>query len=547
MSKAIMRFRVVNSSWRQVVAQASLLAISATVVVVWISTKPIVFTQDTLTYIDLAHALQVGQSENADYLRLPVFPLILSAFHVTDLKHSVFWLIIFQSFLAVTSCWLFYLATRRLEPRGAYVLALVFIASLLPFMQVKYIMTEQTFFFETILALYGLIVYLTARTNRDALLAVVILSVAAAAMMLTRPQGAYVAPVLLGTVALLAWRRAWAAALGAVLIIGIVWSSQFVDQRLRLGFQNSAGSLDNSYSTGKMLFFTFYLDGSSRANIPVVPENGPATAELKALLLDEFAKTDTLARRRGYLLALSPQDVPPYVERMFRAPDSTFWNLISFHALDERLGVKGADRLLLQVCLEAALAHPMETARLFIGKAFKIYFDPEMLVMPTHPQFPPGSFHPPLSDEIAAAGNYTDPTSMDRTIDNNLRWLMRCAILMAILTLPVALRYPTWRVTIALLIFGLYLNFAVVVGVNPLFRYAIYAIPANLLCAYLGVVASIALLVRYLKQLTARRRYAARWRARAIFAWKRELPETLRSPKPVVESTGRVGAATQQS
>jgi hypothetical protein len=68
-----------------------------------------------------------------------------------------------------------------------------------------------------------------------------------------------------------------------------------------------------------------------------------------------------------------------------------------------------------------------------------------------------------------------------------------------------------------------------------------------LLCAYLGVVASIALLVRYLKQLTARRRYAARWRARAIFARKRELPETLQSPKPVVESTGRVGAATQQS
>jgi hypothetical protein len=67
--------------------------------------------------------------------------------------------------------------------------------------------------------------------------------------------------------------------------------------------------------------------------------------------------------------------------------------------------------------------------------------------------------------------------------------------------LPIALQYPTWRVTIALLIFGLYLNLAVVVGINPLFRYAIYAIPANLLCAYLGAVALVRVLrARYLKQ-----------------------------------------------
>ena len=58
--------------------------------------------------------------------------------------------------------------------------------------------------------------------------------------------------------------------------------------------------------------------------------------------------------------------------------------------------------------------------------------------------------------------------------------------------------------TIALLVFGLYLNVAVVVGNSPLFRYAIYAIPVNLLCGYAGAVAVFAALrKRYLKKSVA--------------------------------------------
>ena len=100
-----------------------------------------------------------------------------------------------------------------------------------------------------------------------------------------------------------------------------------------------------------------------------------------------------------------------------------------------------------------------------------------------------------------AAGDYTNPTSIDRAIDKNLRWIMQGAIVIVILTFPVALWYCTWRVTIALLVFGLYLNFAVVVGNSPLFRYAIYAIPVNLMCAYVGAAALISVLRdRYLKK-----------------------------------------------
>jgi hypothetical protein len=45
------------------------------------------------------------------------------------------------------------------------------------------------------------------------------------------------------------------------------------------------------------------------------------------------------------------------------------------------------------------------------------------------------------------------------------------------------------------------LNFAVIVGNTSLFRYAIYAIPIDMMCGYIGVVATASTLRdRYLKK-----------------------------------------------
>jgi hypothetical protein len=495
-----MKFEAAKSAGRELCIQGIILAIAATAVAVWILTKPIVFTHDTFTYIEHARELQLGRPSANMFSRLPIFPAILLAFQLTDLKHPVFWLIIFHSILAVASCWLFYLAARRLEPRGAFPIALVFIASLLPFVEVKYIMTEQVFFFETMLTLYGMVAYLTARTNPEALLSISILGAGAALMTLTRPQGAYVIPVLFGIVTALAWRRARIAVLCAAFVIGVVWSIQVVDQRLRSSSQTAVGSLDNSYMTGKMLFFTFYSEGYS-ANIRMSPENGPRMNELRAILVDELAKPDTLARRVGYLSSVTPEEVPGYVDRSFSAFDSNFFSMLAYTALNERLGLKEADRLLLRVSLEAALAHPVRTAWWFIDKGLTVYLNPMDFAVPLYGQFPSGTFQSQLADEIAAAGDYSNPTSTDRVIDRNLRWLMRGVIVVAIITLPMAIRYPTWRVTIALLLFGLYLNFAIIFANTAFFRYTIYAVPANLLCAYIGTVALVsALRDRWLKK-----------------------------------------------
>jgi hypothetical protein len=450
-------------------------------------------------------------------------------FHVTDLSHSVFWLIAFHALLAVATCWLFYLTTQLAEPRGAFVLSLVFMGSMLPFLNVKYIMTEQTFLFETVLTLYGLVGYLTARTQHDAKWAIAVLGIGAALMTLTRPQGAYVIPVLFALAAALAWRRVRLALITAVLVYGAVWFVQAVDQRIRSDTHNFAGSLDNSRLTpkwfvqavdqrirsdthsfagsldnsrltGKMLLFSMYLDGA-RADVRIRPENGPRSAELMALLRDELAKPDTLARRSGYLKSVPPSEVPSFLEKSFAEPDSDFFNMLAYTALNERIGLGAVDHLLVQVCLEAMLAYPLETVWLLFDKGLSIYFDPLMLAAPAHGEFGPGYFHPPLADEIAAAGDYTNPTRVDLIIDQNLRWLMRIAISAAIITLPIALRYTTWRVTLALLIFGFYLNFAVIVGNTALFRYAIYAIPVDMICGYVGIVAAVsALRDRYLKK-----------------------------------------------
>jgi hypothetical protein len=484
-----MRFDTARLDRRELCIQGGLVAISAIVVAVWVFAKPIVFTYDTFTYIDVARELASGRATNSFYFRLPIYPAILWAFRIVDLSHSVFWLIVFQSCLAVASVWLFYLAARLLETRGAVIMSVLFVVSLLPFSNVKYIMTEQTFFFETMLALYGLIAYLTARSNPESLLSMVIMTVGAALMMLTRPQGAYVGPVLLVTTAALAWRRARFPAMGAVLLIALVWSVQTIDHRWRSGSWKSAGNFDASHTVGKQLFFTFYLEAPSKVNIRISPENGPATAELKKMLLEEVVKPTNSARTKGYLGQIAPEQVPDYVAQMFDGtwPDSNlYWT--AFFGLDERLGLAGSDRLLLRVSLEAALAYPLQTTWLLLRKTFEIYCNPLELPVPLHPEFPPGTFQPPLSKEIAAAGNYSNPTEFDLAADRATRWLMCAAILVVILTLPIAICYPTWRVTIALLIFGLYLNMVVVLGSLPIFRYAIYAIPLTLMCALIGFV-----------------------------------------------------------
>jgi hypothetical protein len=515
--------------WRELCAQGVVLALAITVVAVWVYTKPIVFTQDTFTYIHHARELQLRTAlPGALFSRTPGFPLVLLMFHVTDLSHSVSWLIAFHALLAVATCWLFYLTTRLAEPRGAFFLSLAFLGSMLPFLNVKYIMTEQTFLFETVLTLYGLVGYLMARTQHDAKWAIAVLGIGAALMTLTRPQGAYVIPVLFVLAAVFAWRRVRLALITAVLVYGAVWFVQAVDQRIRSdahsfagSLDNSrltpkwfvqavdqrirsdthsfAGSLDNSHLTGKMLLFSMYLDGA-RADIRIRPENGPKSAELMALLRDELAKPDTLARRSGYLTSVPPSEVPSFVERNFAEPDSDFYQMLAYTALSERLGMAAADQLLVQVCLEAALAYPRETTWLLFNKAFQIFLDPLMLATPYHGQLAPGAFQPPLAEEIAAGGDYINPTSTDFMIDQNLRWLMRVAVLLAVITLPIALRSPTWRVTLALLIFAAYLNFAVIVGNTALFRYAIYAIPIEMMCGYIGIVATVsALRDRYLK------------------------------------------------
>jgi len=76
------------------------------------------------------------------------------------------------------------------------------------------------------------------------------------------------------------------------------------NQRIRSDTHSFAGILDNSASGGKALLFSVYLAKTDQSQHQSIrPENGRRSAELKALLLDELAKPDTLARRSGLVRA----------------------------------------------------------------------------------------------------------------------------------------------------------------------------------------------------------------------------------------------------
>src|SRR5258708_1708283 len=83
------RWAPAKTNWREACAQGVVLVLAAATVAVWVYTKPIVFTQDTFTYIHHARELQLRTAlPGALFPRTPAFPLTLLAFHVTDLTQS---------------------------------------------------------------------------------------------------------------------------------------------------------------------------------------------------------------------------------------------------------------------------------------------------------------------------------------------------------------------------------------------------------------------------------------------------------------------------
>src|SRR5260370_9291424 len=85
---SIMRLDLAKRERREL-CEGSLLAISVIVVVAWVLLKPIVFTYDTFTYMEVAREFASGNSTNAFYFRLPIYPAPLRAFDNTHPCPSV--------------------------------------------------------------------------------------------------------------------------------------------------------------------------------------------------------------------------------------------------------------------------------------------------------------------------------------------------------------------------------------------------------------------------------------------------------------------------
>ena len=183
--------------------------------------------------------------------------------------------------------------------------------------------------------------------------------------------------------------------------------------------------------TGAMLLFTFYLDGP-RANIRVAPENGPATADFKALLLDSSRSRIHWPEEWAIF---SPCRRKTYLAMLKEALRNRMRTLMhsALTALEERLGAKEADRLLVRVCSKAALAYPIQTARLLTQEWLRS-ISTRGCLSARAPTISAWTFRSPLADDRRGPRL----RSMQRhglRHDRNLRWLIRAAILMAVIAL----------------------------------------------------------------------------------------------------------------
>jgi hypothetical protein len=468
------------------------LLVATIVALVWFWNAPILLTSDTPTYIDLAYTLETHiLRPGALYWRLPMYPELLRLFHVVDLNSSIAGLVRFQVILGVLMSWLFYASVRRIDERWGFWLSIAFIVLCIPFLHSKSVMTEQIFMFGVILLMFGCVTYFMAAGWRTAAFAGLVIGYATAHLALTRPQGAYVPVVVLILLIALSWRRLWPLIPGAMVALLLFSGAAKIMTRIDPASHIAADrsditSIDQSKTSGKMLLFTVYFASFYGVKMKVSPENGPATRAMKEQLVAEFVEhywdSDELTPDMRARFAGSADLL---VKDVFENPNPNYYFMI-FHTLDKRLGPRAADRLILRSALEAMYAYPIDAMRFFLTRAVVAYLWPGNTAFPAREMFPENYFGPVLAAQLPSSVHVS---KMERALHYLIRTAMELAVLLVILTAWFALKSPSRKTWIFLLVLAGYLNAAVIFGNFPLFRYAYYAIPLHMACALIGVCA----------------------------------------------------------
>lgn len=327
-----LREPVAGSLWAGILANDRwiIFAFAVGAAAIWYFSEPIVFTNDSFGYLGSAKYLVGLTSQGVPYYRMPLFPIFLVA---TGVAYDTFtWFVLAQTTLGILMVMIFHDGLRAYSRPAAFIAASIFIMTFVSFVYSKSVMTEQLYLFGLVLCVAASLKYFRSGTRWH----LALIAVAIMIMMLTRVQGFLIGAVVLPFLLYVhssQWRSILAAAAVVLFVVGsyaVVYSMQV--RKHNPADANAAPSLSNA--VGKYLFMVPYLDAERYFGWRIVlPQNGPASKKMFELVSD------------------TPADL------------AHWWAI--WQGLDQKIGVAAANQLLLQVTIEAALAHPFKSAAVY--------------------------------------------------------------------------------------------------------------------------------------------------------------------------------------
>lgn len=329
---------------------------------------PAALLPDSLDYYRLARNIA---AQSADWLRNrpPGYPLLLVLSGAAAAQGRFTGILLLQGLLAVLMPVLIYRTLRPIHPAAARLAGWLSIVSLVPYGYMKAILTETPYAFLTLLVVGCAVRYVyTQQTPRFYMFIAALLG-----MMLLKPAANLLVLPLLAV--LLFYRpaglRHYAAGLAAVIALSLL-------------LQHAHSLLPRWHlprptpDTGKYLFINVYFTSGSSPRCTLRPENGPATAQLTALVKD-YLQQNPEAHTRYQTFPNYDHFFGRYRNRPSELADAMLsgssiqylWALWQITA--DTLPQADNDRLYAQVSLESLRSCPQMGAQ-FLLRNLRAYF-----------------------------------------------------------------------------------------------------------------------------------------------------------------------------
>src|SRR3990167_2865587 len=181
--------------------------------------QPIIYTNDTGGYLEAAKFFSHTPGGKYQYWRTPLFPMLLALTGAAR-ESSIHGIVVLHFILALSMPLLIYFSVYWVNKRVALFSALIVSISLLPFLNVSYIMPNQLFVFFMVAAVCFTWRFIGLQKTIDIYTA----SLFAFMAIMARPQGSYIFVVLLAVMFAVAPKKWRHCALALAIVVGLQYS-----------------------------------------------------------------------------------------------------------------------------------------------------------------------------------------------------------------------------------------------------------------------------------------------------------------------------------